>query len=343
MLIMEKIYKYLMKYIFSNKKIYRHFIKLIKKNWKDKNENSLYHYAALYQDLDLYEIAKINNENINLDNIYGELPIQIFIKSSFKAIKETNVIDKEDKEKIIKTKIEFNKQLLVRMIEDGANINAFYNDDTKSGEWGFGVATYSRDNIMGSCIEILIKMYWDNIRVEDYEENYNTYLDLYNTLSFYNANINKIKESTYLVTEENISDAMQTHNSVIVSHFFIKYMITEKNLYPIRGILQDKNLDFKIQDDTKNTVLHHLFGRISTKYHTLTHDRIRELFEIIINNKNFDCDALLVKNSFGLKPENLFKKESSELKLMLNNMILHKNLNKELLNKNFVKTKKTKI
>ena len=338
--------------------------KYLPNNWTDKNGNNLYHYSCMHHDIFLFEKAKKNNAKINQLNINGMMPIHTYmgcgfpkvqreknkeksIKRMFKSINVNELIGL-DRAHLLDLKrpeieIDFNLDLLDLLVKEGANINEFIKSPEREGQWGEGVSTNSKKNIRGSCIELLILFFWENILHTTFydESQIENYHKIYNKLSNYGANINLIVEDSIWDDTEVVRDAMQEINAVIVSHFFIRYIMNEKDIIAIKPILMDKNIDFNLQDHNGNTVLHYLFSRFNEREKSLGKKNILELFEIIINNSSFNKSCLEVKNGFRLDPLMNFKRDKNDLRNEFEKLLLKKSLSDKLNTKDIkVKVKK---
>lgn len=330
--------------------------KKLPSNWIDNHGNNLFHYAAFHHDIYLFNKAIENKADINKLNNNGFMPIHTYMECGFPEKKLTP----EEKKEINKKKkdltglysvkpedkriIDFNIPLLDMMVEKGANINAFIQSPKREGQWGEGVATNSRRNIRGSAIELLICLFGDHVIHSTFNDmdQVSKYEEIYKKLEAYGANINLIIEKSIWDENEVQRDAMQEINSVIVSHFFIRYIMNEKDLYSIRPILTDKSLNFGLADDNGNTVLHYLFSRLNEREKNINHDKIISLFQDITNNPSFDEKYLKVKNGFRLEPLMNFKREKNDLRQNFEKLLLKNRLESNLEIKN-IKTKVKKI
>lgn len=323
-------------------------------NWTDNQGNNLFHYASFHHDIYLFEKAIENKANINQLNKNGFLPIHTYMECGFPEKKLT----KEEKNNKNKNKkdltglysvkpedkriIDFNLDLLDLYVKNGVNINAFIQSPKREGQWGEGVSTNSRRNIRGSAIELLICLFWDHVLHSTFsdEKQIEKYTEIYKKLESYGANINLIIEKSIWDDKEIIQDAMQEINSVIVSHFFIRYIMNEKDLIAIKPILSDKSLDFGLQDGHGNTLLHYLFSRLNEREKTINQNKIIEIFLTIIENPIFDEKYINIENGFRVSPLMNFKKEKNDLRQNFEKLLLKVRLEKNLnLNLNLKKEK----
>lgn len=317
-------------------------------NWTDNHGNNLYHYACFHHDIYLFEKAVENNANISQLNENGFLPIHTYMECGFP---EKKLTPEEKKEKNKKKKdltglysvkpedkriIDFNLPLLDLLVKQGANINAFIQSPKREGQWGEGVSTNSRRNIRGSAIELLICLFWDHVLHSTFndEEQIQKYTEVYKKLEGYGANVNLIIEKSIWDETEIIRDAMQEINSVIVSHFFIKYIMNEKDLIAIKPLLSDKNVNFGITDDHGNTILHYLFSRLNEREKNINPQKIIDLFLTIIDNPAFDEKYLKIKNGFRLEPLMNFKRDKNDLRQSFEKLVLKTRLDTKLEVKN---------
>lgn len=322
------IIKWIITKLIFTKLVKIHHLKYLPKNWVDYNGDNLFHYAAMCHSIEIFNIALSKNNNINLRNKKNMMPIHTFMECGFQDLDIIN-----DEITHLK-KIDYNIELLNLFIDNKADINAFIIIDYFDRQWGDKKSTYSRKNNMGSAIEILISLFWNHVISSTFDDSKQLehYQEVYNILSKNNANINLIvQESSW--GEEKIKDAMQDINSFIVSIFFVKYICNDNDLLVVLPILKDINLDFSLQDDFYNTVLHHLFGRINEKKINLSDDMIGKVFHSIILNPSFQLEHLKIQNSFKMTPLMMFKKDNIYLKEIFNNLSLYLHLNNTIENK----------
>lgn len=278
------------------------------KNWTDNQGNNLYHFAARHQNAYLFELAQHNEAKINERNKDGQAPLHLFIKSSF-------TVKTEDKHKEHPPiSLEYNEALLLQLLQAGADVNQWVDNPERQGQWGKGVVTNSADNHMGSAIETLTADFWKYILTIDFnnQEIYDKYEQFFFTLVNHGANINLIIDSgTFFdLSNESQLDATQFTGRVIVSHFFVKYLSKDSDLYEIRPYFKCPQLDFFLRDSSDNTVLHYLFSRISTRFNVLKYEHVEKMIQEIIENPAFSPEALLQKNSFSVTPLMCFKEKS---------------------------------
>lgn len=322
-------------------------------NWTDNHGNNLYHYASFHHDIYLFNKAKENNANVNQLNSNGFMPIHTYMECGFP---EKKLTPEEKKEKNKKKKdltglysvkaedkriIDFNLDVLDLLVANGANINEFIQSPKREGQWGEGVSTNSRRNIRGSAIELLICLFWDHVLHSTFnnEEQIEKYTEVYKKLESYGANINLIIEKSIWDESEIIRDAMQEINSVIVSHFFVKYISNEKDLIAIRPLLNDKSLNFALADDNGNTILHYLFARLNEREKNINILKIKEIFIDIVDNPAFNEKHLSIKNGFRLEPLMNLKRDKNDLRQEFEKIVLKKRLE----NKFEVKNEKVKV
>lgn len=309
------------------------------KNWTDHEGSNFFHFSAKHQNDYLFDVAVYNQANINEIDKKGNAPIHRLIEACF-------IVEKENKRE--KIKFDFNEALIEKMIQNNADINQWIKDEKKEGNWGEGVATFSRHNIMGSPIELLVGLFWDQLlAASDFDDKaaLEKYHKLYTLLSNAGAKINMIVNTGEFFNLENetILDAMQTTESVIVSHFFVKYITNQNDLEAITPFLYDPNISFSLADGHGNTVLHHLFGRISTRYNFLPQQKIEEILMGIYKNPKFNPKYLDMENDYRLSVMGCFKGKALEYKDFMNKLILTNKLNKELAEKIETPKKRMKI
>lgn len=317
-------------------------------NWTDNHGNNLYHYACFHHDIYLFEKAKENKANIKQLNENGFLPIHTYMECGFpeKKLSKNEKKERNKKKKDLtglysvksedKRIIDFNLPLLDLLIKEGANINAFIQSPTREGQWGEGVLTNSRRNIRGSAIELLICLFWDHVlhAMFNDEEQVIKYNEVYKKLEEHGANVNLIIEKSIWDETEVMRDAMQEINSVIVSHFFIKYIMNEKDLIAIKPILSDRSLNFGLIDSHGNTILHYLFSRLNEREKNINPQKIIELFIDIIDNPAFEEKHLKIKNGFRLEALMNFKREKNDLRQTFEKLLLKRKLENTLELKN---------
>lgn len=331
-------------WLLTKYKFPKFIFKKLSDNWTDNHGNNLYHYASFHHDNYLFEKAKENKADINQLNQRGFMPIHTYMECGFpeKILSKEEKREKNKKKKDLtglysvksedKRIIDFNLELLDLLVKEGANINAFIQSPKREGQWGEGVSTNSRRNIRGSAVELLICLFWENVLHSTFndETQVEKYTEVYNKLESYGANINLIIEKSIWDETEVIRDAMQEINSVIVSHYFIRYISNEKDLIAIRPLLNDKSLNFGLADDNGNTVLHYLFSRLNERERHINPMKIIELFIEIIYNPAFDEKYLKIKNGFRLEPLMNLKREKNDLRQEFEKLLLKKRLESKL-------------
>ena len=303
-------------------------LSMLPKNWTDNQGNNLYHFAARHQNDYLFSVAKSNEAQINDKNKEGKAPIHLFVESSF-------VVDETVQEKENPTiKLEYNEALLNQFLDEGANINQWIDNPDRHGQWGKGVVTNSADNHMGSAIELLTVNFWKYILVIgfDDENQYEKYEKMFNILVSRGANINLIIDSgTFFdLSKESQVDATQFTSKVIVSHFFVKYLSKDSDLYEIRPYLKSPQVDFFLRDSSENTLLHYLFSRISARFDVLKYEHVEKMITEIVNNPAFNANVLLEKNTFSVTPLMCFKDKSRIYAEIFEKVILNQKLSEKL-------------
>lgn len=351
-----KIVKKIISIMFTKYKFPEFVFKKIDQNWTDNEGNNLFHYACFHHDIILFNKAIENKADIQQRNINGLQPIHTYMECGFPEKRLTELENKENRKKkkdltglyTIKSEdkrtIDFNLLLLDLLIENGADINSFIKSPKKEGQWGEGVATNSRKNIRGSSIEILICLFWDHVLHSTFndEQQIEIYKEVYKKLEHYGSNINLISEKTIWDKNEIIRDAMQEINSVIVSHFFIKYIMNEKDLFAIIPIIEDKNLDFSLADENGNTILHHLFSALNRREQSIQKITMQNLLLKVVENPSFNEEHLQIKNGFRLEPTRQFDNRKNDLSQIFRKLLLKKKLEKNLISKS-EKIKRIKI
>lgn len=285
-------------------------------NWTDHKGSNLYHFAAKHQNEYLFELAIFNQANINQYDNRGNAPLHRFIEACF-VINDRyhqKYVQEKSQENII---FEINLTLLKEFISRGADVNLWIKKEKKIG-WGDNVATYSRNNIRGSAIELLIALFWDNIAdsptFKD-KEILKRYYETYSVLSEAGANINLIvdKGEFFNLSNETSIDAMQMTDDVIVSHFFVKYVTNENDLNVVTPLLLDNRVDFELKDSNQgSSLLHNLFGRITTRYQVLPQETVHTLFKNLYRNPAFKKEYLYIKNNFKATPLDCLKQDAKE-------------------------------
>lgn len=304
------------------------------KIWEDNKNNTLMHYVALYHNKDLLEIAKQQKYNLNLLNKEGKAPIHIFIESCFYTIKKK---EKNTKEQII---YKCNFEIFDFFLKNTKNINQLM-EFPKRKELGWDpldIGSFSKSNILGSPLELLILFFWDFVYYKEIEHNsdyFTIYYKMYKMLRDYGAEINKLGESKPI--EDKIYDAMQDQNIRIGSIFFFKFLTKEIDYFVLKPILEDEKLDFLITEEGKNTILHTICGKITRNIVLLKDSLIEKIIFSVVNNKNFSQEALDVRNNFNMVPTQCLKKEAKIYKKYFEAYILKKRLTNDLVKKEIIK------
>jgi hypothetical protein len=308
--------------------------------WKDKKNNTLMHYAALYQRQDLLEFASHQKYDLNLLNKEGKAPLHIFIESCFYTLKKK---EKNTKEQIV-YKCDF--EMFNFFLKNTPNINQLM-EFPKRKELGWDpldIGSFSKSNILGSPLELLILFFWDFVYYKEIEQNsdyFMIYYKMYKMLRDCGAEINKLGESKPI--EDKIHDAMQDQNIRIGSIFFFKFLTKEIDYFVLKPILEDEQLDFLITEEGKNTILHTICGKITRNIVSLQHSLIEKIIFSVVNNKNFSPEALDVKNNFNMVPTQCLKKEAQKYKTYFEASILKTKLMNALTKKEDIKIKSNKI
>lgn len=301
--------------------------KYLPDNWCDNKKQNIFHFAARHQSDFLFDLALFNKANINQLNNIGESPLHIFIYSSFIPKSLNNEEDNS-------CDFQYSSELLNKFIDNGSNVNQWISHPDRQGQWGKDVATNSSSNHMGSPIELLVASLNKYIlsRQGKFDDLviYEKYEQFFKTLTNAGANINLIMESgTFFDLSKEVQiDAMQITNSLIVSIFFTKYIMSNKHLYQMKPFYKDVNIDFALTDDNSNTVLHYLFNRIAVRLHTLEHQTIIEILTEITNNPSFKEEHLRIKNNFKVTPLDTFRKETAIYREFFEKFLLTKKLEK---------------
>jgi hypothetical protein len=319
-----------------------HLFKFFPNNWHNHEGFNFFHFSAKHHNIYFFELALYNQSDINFIDNHGNAPIHRFIESCFILINRNKTTASE------LITFEVNHELLHLFIKHGCDINQWIKHPERDGQWGEGVATFSRNNIIGSPIELLISLFWDKILSSlDFNDPdiIKLYQDTYQILSEAGAQINLIVNtgSFFDLANEYTQDAMQITDRIIVSHFFTKYLINENELEAITPLLLDHRVDFSLLDENSNSLLHHLFGRICSRYHILSSDKIRILLMKIIENPAFNQSHLYIENSFRLSAIKCLKRESAEYADYIEKILLNKKLQHSLTNEKNTIIKRQKI
>lgn len=327
-----------------------YFYHYLPTNWTDSNGNNLYHFSAIHQSEYLFELAQYNKANINQPNNIGKAPIHKFIESCFILKDGAQKIDEKyllDNNKNLPITFDFNKKLLLQFIEQKADINQWIKDPERQGQWGKNVATNSRNNIMGSPIELLILLFWREVATIHFndKDTYLLYEDMYSILSRAGAKINLIVESGtfFNLDNETLIDAMQMTSSVIVCHFFVKYLTLDNDLYAIKPFFKDPNLDFSLCDDQQNTILHHFFSKCKSRFDRLSIDEINNIIISILENPSFKKEDLYIKNTFRITPINCLNGKADIYKQLIEKLLLKQKLDASLKAETLIKPSVRKI
>lgn len=343
--------------------------------WVDNKGNTLAHYAAKNHNLQIWEFAKTKPMDIKHLNKKGLAPIHCFVERAFIEkssqlnikIKMKNIffyfcwyineylINSEkieswlDEKKIIKETpsldLAFNEQLFHEMIRIGSDVNQFMEfPEKKALGWSAtDIGSFSRRNIIGTPLELLIHLFWDFVLYPVFDNDMTVvkkYERLYELLTSSGANINELARGEE--SSDKIKDAMQDPVVRIGSIFFCQFLASDVDLHALKPILADKNLDFKISGNSKNTVLHTLFARISSRHHVLSPVVCEELLKTIVLNESFTVDALDCENQFGVNPLQCLREDAKEYRKFFESYMLHERLQVKLSNQ-ISKTNKKKI
>lgn len=301
-------------------------IRYLPDNWTNTEGQNLFHLSAKYHNEELFRLAVFNKSNINqLDN-HGNGPLHRFIEACF--------VINDNKIKNEKVTFEYNKSLLNLMLVHGADPNLLIKHTDREGQWGEKVATFSRKNIVGNAIELLVSLFWHQIlSYRQYnDEMLIKYNEVFKKLTDFNCNINLIVDSGefFNLESEKLQDAMQFTHKIIVSHFFVKYIVNDAELEEVKPFLMSNKIDFALQDDNYNTVLHHLFGRISARANFLSEEKVEALLLALCLNPIFKPEYVHIPNSFRLTPLGCFKKEAVKYKNFVEKILLNKSLERTL-------------
>lgn len=323
--------KKLLEYLLIKNKIYYAYklIKYLPKNYKDKQGNNLFHYCAQLQHESIFDLAVMNQANVNEINSSGYIPIQIFIKFSYV------------KSSIINNYVyNCNNRLLELFLKSDADTNYLINNNLEYVE-----NNYKKIGIFNNLetpIELLISIFWRNwedINVEkektdDYEQELSTILDNYyatfNLLVNYGANLNTIKNETEI---DNNTASWNIENKHIVSLFFIKFIKGQLDLDVIKPILLSEKMDYALLDSTGNNAFHILLGRFSSRYEIMGYENMVSFLNEILNKKTFDKTVFNVLNHSNITPMECLKKDSIQLKRVIDSILLKNELDKKLINK----------
>lgn len=330
--------------------------------WTDENGNTFFHYAARHHDPLLFQFAKENPFDLKLLNKAGKAPLHIFIERSFfrrELTEEESNLNyfqsfyyrflsflsnykllpsyfenqlNERAQNISKgISIDYNEALLKELIYLGADINQFMEfPERKELGWGttdFGA--FSIKDIVGSPIELLVYLFWKfalypTVHYREEDDSLACYKKYFHTLTSLGANINIIVQGN--TKDANITDAMSSYPTRIVSIFFCKFIAHNKDYYAIHPIISDQNIDFLAVDDMGNSVLHTLFARISARHERISDEICEKIVLTIAQNPKLTSEALQKKNDFNMSPLELLRWGGEHLRKHLESFILHKDL-----------------
>jgi hypothetical protein len=297
---------------------------------KQQKRENLWHYACLYQSIELLDYAKFNNLDINQYNYRGLTPLHCLIENAF--FKEPKKVD---------IQFAIDEHFLIEFLKFSPDVNILW-DKEKREETRFS----SKRNISGSPLEVLIVLFWENIlprKRTDFLDFYPNYEMVFLHLCNSGANVNLLFEGEDFGKKDIIQDAMQKQSDRIMSHFFTKKINDTRDLYAINPFFKNISTDFKIQDEQGSNLLHLLFGRINAKSHVIETEIAEKLIIDIFENPSFEESVLLQKNNFFSKPGDLFKKGRDNYKLLVNSYLLQRKLSLDLKEKSQKKTKLQKI
>lgn len=340
-----RIIKKLIRVLIIKDKISEKYLKYLPKNWIDEKGENLFHYAAYYHNEQLFNKALQNEANINQKNHRNFLPIHTLIECSFvtgvipnksfliwlkdyglllvewlkeklsqeEEITLQNYIQSVSDERlsIIKEKenitLDPNISLVKLFIDNGADINAFCRED------GF---SYDLKSHLGSPIGLLIELFIRAILTPNYSNLtvLNKYEQLYELLSISGANINVLRQTGYFGEKDIIVDAMQITNSINLSNFFIRNMKDNKYSYAIIPLLSDPKIDYQIQDEIGNTILHTLIGKLINRDYLFEKDTLHEILSAVINNPSFKKEYLEIKNNVKISPIDIINRGTIDSK-----------------------------
>ena len=295
---------------------------------KQTAKQNLWHYACLYQAVELLDYAKFHNFNINQFNYRGLTPLHCLIENAFFTNDNT---------------VEFliNEEFLIEFLKFSPDVNIVW-DKTKREV----PRESSKRNISGTPLEVLIMLFWDNIisnKRTDFLNFYPNYEIVFLYLCDSGANVNLLFEGEDFGKKDILQDAMQKQNDRIMSHFFTKKISYTRDLYSIYPFFKNSSTNFKIQDEQGSNLLHLLFGRINSRSNSIDPDVAEKLIIDLFKNPSFDETILLQKNNFFSKPGDLFKKERENYKTLINSYLLQSKLNLDMKEKQKRKTKLQKI
>ena len=297
---------------------------------RKKSDLNLWHLACKYQIKDLLYFANQYRHDINNFDKRGLTPVHQLIESSFYL--DDNLI-----------KFNMDIDFLYFFLSHNPDINIKWKNLSLSDE----KRIYSKNNISGTPIEVLIATFWSSMAIksrDDLLDYYALYEKVFLIFCKHGANINFLSEGQDFGKNDTIQDAMQKLNNTIISHFFIKFVEGNKDLYVLKPLFKTPTTDFSVTDENKNNLLHNFFSRISRRHHKLEQKLVEEIIIDICENSNFKEENLKQKNNFSSTPLDCLKDSSSQYKKIFENFFLKEKLEKFLLVKqDFIEKKRNKI
>jgi hypothetical protein len=339
--------------------------------WTDDEGNTLAHYACLHHDNAIWEFAKTQPIDLKHLNHIGKAPIHIFIESSFIKSTSHSKITSSDKfiyflEYLFKFKflnlslreyiwlergdenshisISFNKDLLKDLVANGTDINQFrdYPERRELGWTSTDYGAFSIKHILGSPLETLVYLFWEFILYTSVNQKDDKTVEEYNhffhTLTSLGANGNLIVQGNS--NDKDITDAMSSYPTRIVSMFFSKFISKEADYLAIKPFLEDEHTNFTVSDDMGNTVLHTLFARISARKNKFSDEFCQKMIVELCKNKKLTIEALYLKNDFNMSPIELLRGDAGHLRKFLDAFILSEKLDRTLEVKTEVKERR---
>jgi hypothetical protein len=348
------------------------------KIWFDKNGNTLAHYACMHHDKKLWEFTKNNIFDLKHLNNDGKAPIHIFIENSFIQnikkkqknnifisswlflLKKISFLSKSISNYIgsktftvnqYKLSISFDKELLDDLINHGLDINQFleYPERKELGWTSTDFGAFSIKHILGTPLELLVSLFWEFVIYPMNAKRYNDleiideYNHFFHTLTSLGANPNLIFQGN--TNSSQITDAMSSTPSRVVSVFYSKFITSEIDYFAIKPFLVDEHIDFLAVDDHGNTFLHTLFARLSARKQNFSDEFCEQIIMEISKNKNLTTEILLLKNNFHQTPLNLLRQEAEHLRKLFDAFILKEDLGRtlDINSANYIKKKVNKI
>lgn len=176
---------------------------------KQQYRQNLWHYACLYQSIELLDYANFHNIDINQYNYRGLTPLHALIENSFFINDNNNLME-----------FSLDEPFLVEFLKFKPDVNSLW-DKTKRED----AREFSKRNISGSPLEVLIMLFWDNIlskKDSNILKFYPNYEMVFLCLCSAGANVNLLFEGEDFGKKDIMRDAMQKQSDRIMSHFFAK-------------------------------------------------------------------------------------------------------------------------